>query len=323
MTTGIIMLNFGEPETVTRAAVSAFLERIFLSNARLDPSSDPDAVRERARAMAERRAAGLSDDYRRMGGSPLNAQTVRQAEELEAAIRDLGRVATVRVGMQFTEPSIPTAAAAALKDGVEGIIALPVYPVSGPSTTAAALLDLRQSLDRLGWSGPVEEITDWHRHSAYVALRADGVRAYCASHGVALDDPATWVVFAAHGTPIRYLEEGSSYDLDVQDHCGLLAAALGVHRYALGFQNHPNRPGVMWTQPDIDHALERLDGDRIVVVPVSFMQEHSETLVDLDIELKGTAQRLGLEFHRVPVPHDDPRFIRLLSDLVEPLLGEA
>lgn len=323
MTTGILMLNFGEPETPAREVVTAFLERIFHSNARLDPSSDPETVRQHARAMAERRAPGLAEEYRRMGGSPLNAQTVRQAGALEAAIRDRGRDAAVMVGMQFTEPSIPATVAAAVREGVDRIIALPVYPVSGPSTTAAALLELRESLDRLGWSGPVEEITEWQTHPSYIALRSDGVRAYCAGHGVALDDPATWLVFSAHGTPLRYLEEGSSYDLNVQEHCGRLARALEVERYALGFQNHANRPGVAWTQPDIESAIERLDAHRIVVVPVSFMQENSETLVDLDIELEGTARGLGLEFHRVPVPHDDPRFIRLLVDLVEPVLGDG
>jgi protoporphyrin/coproporphyrin ferrochelatase len=323
MKTGILLLNFGEPETPTPQAVVAFLERIFLTNARLDPSPDVDRVRTRAREMAEKRAPALVEEYLRIGGSPLNRQAARQGEMLQSALDSCGHDVAVMVGMQFTEPGIPAIVERALAAGVDRVIGLPVYPLRGPSTTTAALREMREALERHGWTGPVAEIPDWRANPAYVSLRADGVRAMCARADVDLDDPGTWIVFAAHGTPLLYLEEGSGYDLDVEDHCRRLASALGVERYVLGFQNHANRPGVAWTQPDIEHALERLQASRVVVVPVSFMQEHSETLGDLDIGLKETARALGLEFHRVPVPHDDPRFIQVLVDLVVPFLDDG
>jgi protoporphyrin/coproporphyrin ferrochelatase len=323
MKTGILLLNFGEPETPTRRGVVAFLERIFLTNARLDPSPDLDTVRTRARAMAEKRASALLEEYRRIGGSPLNRQAARQGEMLQSALDSCGHDVAVMVGSQFTEPGIPAIVERALAAGVDRVIGLPVYPVRGPSTTMAALREMREALERHGWIGPVAEIADWQANPAYASLRADGVRATCARAGVDLDDPGTWIVFAAHGTPLLYLEEGSGYDLDVEDHCRRLASTLGVERYVLGFQNHANRPGVAWTQPDIEHALERLQASRVVVVPVSFMQEHSETLADLDIGLKEKARALGLEFYRVPVPHDDPRFIQVLVDVLLPFLDEG
>ena len=197
-------------------------------------------------------------------------------------------------------------------------VGLPVYPLCGPATNVAALADLRRAVDEAGWEVPVHEITGWHVHPEYTALRADGVRALCAAEGIDLEDDGTVLVFSAHGTPLRYLREGSRYDLYVDDHCRRLADALGVDDYVLGFQNHSNRPGVEWTQPDIDAAVRGIEGERIVVVPVSFMHEQSETLAELDHELREEAEAVGLGFHRVPIPYDDPRFAALLADLVEP-----
>ncbi|HUG40746.1 MAG TPA: ferrochelatase [Longimicrobiales bacterium] len=317
MRTGVVLLNFGEPERPVMEEVVPFLERIFLMNATLEPGQE-EAARKRARELAGRRAPGLIEEYEAIGGSPLHAQARRQAEMLEEELRRRGHDVVVVVGMQFTEPGIPAAVAAAREAGVQALIGLPVYPLCGPSTNVAALADLRRAVDAAGWDVRVHEITGWHVHPEYTALRADGVRALCAAEGVDLADPGTRLVFSAHGTPLRYLREGSRYDLYVDDHCRRLAAALDLDEFVLGFQNHANRPGVEWTRPDIDQAIRGITAERIVVVPVSFMHEQSETLAELDHALKDEAESLGLAFHRVPIPFDDPRFAALLADLLEP-----
>ena len=316
MRTGIVMLNFGEPEHPVLEEVVPFLERIFLMNAGLQTVQEE--ARKRARDLAERRAPGLIEEYEAIGGSPLHAQARRQAEMLEAELRSRGHDVVVLVGMQFTEPAIARAVAEAREAGADALVGLPIYPLCGPSTNVAALADMRRAVDEAGWDVAVHEITGWHIHPEYTALRADGVRALCAAEGVDIHDAGTRLVFSAHGTPLKYLREGSRYDVYVDDHCRRLADALDVDDYVLGFQNHANRPGVEWTQPDIDKAIQGLDAERIVVVPVSFMHEQSETLAELDHELKEEAEELGLAFHRVPIPHDDPRFAALLADLVEP-----
>lgn len=316
---GVLLLNFGEPANPTMEDVVPFLERIFLLNASLE-GGDPEARRARARQLAEERAPGLIEEYEEIGGSPLDAQARRQAEMLEAELRSRGFDASTLVGMQFTEPSIADAVAAARTAGVDLLVGLPVYPLSGPSTTVAALAELQRAVAELEWEVDVEEVTGWHLHPDYTALRADGVRQLCHRDGVDLQDPGTRLVFSAHGTPLKYIREGSRYDLYVDDHCARLAAELDVENFVLGFQNHTNRPGVEWTTPDIEDAVDGIDAERIVVVPVSFMHEQSETLAELDDELREHAEGRGLEFHRVPIPHDDPRFAAILADLVSPFL---
>lgn len=320
MTPGVVLLNFGEPERPERDGAVAYLERIFLANRRLDGAAGDDAA-ARARRLAERRAPGFLAELEAIGGSPLHRQTLAQAGGLADELRRRGRRAPVVLGMQFTPPDMDEAVAAARAAGAGRLVALPLYPLCGPSTTMPALAGLRSAAYRAGWPGRVDEIAGWHRHPAYTELRADGVRAYCRRRGLDLRHPGTRLVFAAHGTPLAYLRDGSRYDLYVRDHCRALGEALRIEGPVVGFQNHASRPGVDWTGPEIGRAIAELDADRVVVVPVSFMQEQSETLAELDHELRAEVEGAGAEFHRVPVPHDDPRFVTLLADLVEPFVG--
>ncbi|MDX1673369.1 MAG: ferrochelatase, partial [Longimicrobiales bacterium] len=111
MSIGILLLNFGEPETPSLDHVVPFLEAIFMTNMRLE-HGDPEAGRRRARELAERRAPGLAAEYEAIGGSPLNARTRDQADALRTALESRGHDVVVGIGMQFTPPAIDDAVAA-------------------------------------------------------------------------------------------------------------------------------------------------------------------------------------------------------------------
>jgi len=323
MTAGIILLNFGEPARAERDAVVEYLTRIFYNNADLEDYEDEEAALRRSRELARRRAPGLLEEYREIGGSPLNRQAEEQAEALAEELRDRGREVRTRVGMQFMEPTVEQAAESVREAGVDRLVGVPMYPLCGRSTTVAALEDLDRALDETGWSPPRADLTGWHRHPDYVAYRADNVRRHCRSEGVDLDDPGTRLVLSAHGTPVKYLDEGNRYREYVEEYVAALSRELGVDDPVLGYQNHGNRDEVAWTEPDVEDAVISLDADRVVVEPVSFVHEQSETLSELDVELREEAEEAGIELFRVPVRHAEPRFVRLLADLVEPLLDEA
>jgi ferrochelatase len=217
--------------------------------------------------------------------------------------------------MQFTRPFIEDAVAAARDDDVDLLVGLPVYPLCGRSTTVAALDSLARALQETGWEVSTSHVSGWHRHPGYLDLRAASIRRHCRDHGVDLMDPGVLLVFSAHGTPIRYLEGANRYDEYVREYCLAVAERLGGPPWELGFQNHGNRP-VEWTQPEVDRVVEEADADTVVVDAMSFMHEQSETLSELDLELREVAEGEGREFHRVPIPHDDPTFIEVLADLV-------
>ncbi|WP_339106078.1 ferrochelatase [Haloterrigena salinisoli] len=320
MATGIAVLNFGEPSEPARDAVVDYLERIFLANMEIEGDTTPDAARERAHELAERRVPALIEEYEAIGGSPLNAHAEKQARLLESELANRGYDVTTYNGFQFTEPFVEDAAAAAFDDGVSQLIGLPLYPLCGPSTTVQALEDLSAAVDDQGWDPDYHEITGWHTHSAYLRVRADAIRDALERYGLELGSD-TRLVFSAHGTPKYYLEEGSRYAQYVEEYTEIIGRMLGSPGYELGYQNHENRD-VEWTEPDVESVVEDLDAERIVVDPVSFMHEQSETLSELDIELREEAEAQGTEFFRVPVPYDDSRFIELLADLVEPFVAD-
>lgn len=314
MKIGVIVINFGEPEEPTVENVEAYLERIFLQNASLE--SDVDEARlARTRQLARARAPALVEEYESIGGSPLNAQAEAQALALERELEARTWDVHVYSAFQFTSPFVPEAVARAREDGVEALVGLPVYPMCGHSTNVAALDAVSAALDELAWAPRFVGLSGWHHHPAYLSLRVDHIRAYLEAQGLDLEDPDTLLYFSVHGTPVRYLSDGNRYDRYVEEHCREVARRLSTRRYGVGFQNHADR-GIPWTRPDNEDATEGLEETKLVVVPISFMHEQSETLAELDDELRAYAEGLGKSFHRVPVPHDAPRFPRFLADLV-------
>jgi protoporphyrin/coproporphyrin ferrochelatase len=323
MKTGIILLNFGEPETATLEEVVPFLEKIFMINASLENLDEYERAKARSHHLAVERAPGLIEEYELIGGSPLHAQARTQAENLARELTQRGHTVKTYVGMQFTKPSISDAVASARADGVERLIGLPVYPLCGPSTTIAALADLRKAIEASAWDVEVREITGWHTHPLYTALRADAIHKTATDNNVNLNDPRTKLVYSAHGTPRKYLDEGSRYELYVEDSCRRIADALGVTDYVIGYQNHTNRPGVKWTEPDVEKVIDTIDADTVVVDGVAFMHEQSETLAELDHDLREEAEERGLKYYRVPTPWNDPRLQIVLADLCEPLIAQG
>ena len=322
MTTGVLLLNFGEPEETTRDAVVPYLERIFLSNMEMEDIDDEDAAKERARGLAEKRAPGLLEEYEEMGPSPLKQQAREQADALGDELTERGYDVRVYNGMQYTKPFVADVLEEARDDGVDELVALPVYPLCGRTTTVEALEMTEDALEELDWDPEYTEVTGWHEHPEYVEMRAENLGNFIEDEGIEVGED-TEMLFSAHGTPTKYLEGDLAFRYDgyVEEFCDWTATRLGIEDYLLGYQNHENR-GVEWTEPETEEVIEEVDADHVVVEPVSFMREQSETLSELDIELREECEELGIELHRAPIPHDDPRFAGVLADLVEPIIAD-
>jgi len=322
MATGVLLLNFGEPEETTRDAVVPYLERIFLSNMEMEDIDDEEAAKERAHELAERRAPGLLEEYEEMGPSPLKHQAREQADALGDELTERGYDVKVYNGMQYTDPFVADALKEARDDGVDELVALPVYPLCGRTTTVESLEMTEDALEELDWEPEYTEVTGWHEHPEYVEMRAENLAEFIEDENIEIGENAE-MLFSAHGTPTKYLEGDLAFRYDdyVEEFCDWTATRLGTDDYLLGYQNHENR-GVEWTEPETEDVIEEVETPHVVVEPVSFMREQSETLSELDIELREECEQLGVELHRAPIPHDDPRFAGVLADLVEPIIAD-
>lgn len=317
----ILVVGFGEPPEPDPDAVNTYLQRIFLENMPIEGDMSESAAHARARDLAKRRMPGLIEEYEAIGGSPMQAHLQAHADRLDDELEARGLAADVTVATQYFEPAIPEVIEEAAADAVDHLVILPMYPLCGPSTTVASIASVAQAVDETdGWGPQLTPIGGWHRHPRYNRLRADQIRRFVDERGIDLGDDGVELVFSAHGTPIHYLEGGSRYDTYVEEYCEAQAALLGIDSYTLGYQNHEAR-GVEWTEPAIEAVVESVEADHIVVEPVSFVHEQSETLSELDIELAADAEEAGLAFDRVPIPHDDADFAGVLADLVEPAVA--
>jgi ferrochelatase len=316
-TTAVILLNLGGPDSLD--AVEPFLYNLF---------RDPDVidypvgqwVRNRiAAAIARKRAPVVQDYYRLIGGkSPILDYTRAQARLLEQALKPHG-VYTCLIGMRYWHPLIDTAVNTALGIAARRCIVLPLFPHYSFATTGSAFTEVQRLLrQRAASRMDVRFIDDWHDHPAYIAALADRIRAGLAA--IAPPHERVHLVFSAHGLPEKLIKRGDPYQRQIEETVRLTVKSLGYDdaRVHLCYQS---RVGPLkWIGPSTEELMKELAGrgvKTVLVVPVSFVSDHLETLYEIDILYKNMAKGLGIaEWHRAPSLNDAPLFIDALKTIV-------
>ena len=315
--TALVLLNLGGPDGL--AAVEPFLRNLF---------SDPAILRVPgllrpwlARLIARRRAPVAARAYARLGGgSPLLANTEAQARALEAALADLGECRCF-IAMRYWHPFAAETAAAVKAWGPDRILLLPLYPQYSTTTTASSLADWRRAAAAAGLALPTRTICCYPTEPGFVAAIARLATAATAAARKA-GDPI--VLFSAHGLPKKIVDGGDPYAEQVGETVHAVAARMGLAPagYEICFQS---RVGPLeWIGPYTEDAIRRAGaaGRPIVVVPVAFVSEHSETLVELDIDYRELAAAVGAPaYHRAPTVSTTPEFIAGLAALVRAALA--
>jgi len=318
---GVLLLNLGGPERIQD--VGPFLYNLFV---------DPEIIRLPIPALQKPlawlistlRSSKSQEAYRSIGGgSPLRRITEQQARELQSELRQRGIEATSYVAMRYWHPFTESAVADLKADGIEEVVVLPLYPHFSISTSGSSFRELQRlrQLDPAFQQLPLRCIRSWFDHPGYVRsmaeLIADQVRAS--------DVPGeAHVFFSAHGVPKSYVEEaGDPYQQEIEACTELIMAEL---ESILGAKNphtlaYQSRVGpVEWLKPYTEEALEALGEAKtrdLVVVPISFVSEHIETLEEIDIEYRELATEAGVvNFRRVRALDTYPPFIKGLADMV-------
>jgi protoporphyrin/coproporphyrin ferrochelatase len=314
---GVLLLNLGGPEKLED--VRPFLYNLF---------SDPEIIRlpfpwlqkPLAWFISTSRARKSQENYRKIGGgSPLRRITEAQAAAIQQSLQLKGQEAAVYIGMRYWHPFTEEALAQIKRDGIKRLVILPLYPQFSISTSGSSFRLLEQLWRKDPYLQQIDytAIPSWYERPGYLKAMAQLIARELdrAEH----PDEAQ-IFFSAHGVPRSYVEEaGDPYQEEIEACTRAIVQTLNrPNPYTLAYQSRVGP--VEWLQPYTEDAIAEL-AERgvksLVVVPLSFVSEHIETLEEIDIEYRELAEHAGIEnFHRVPALDTHPGFIEDLADLV-------
>jgi ferrochelatase len=327
--TGVLLLNLGGPDRP--ASVKPFLRELFSDPEVLAIPGGAPARKALAWWIATRRAKRVIANYLEVGWSPLLQRTLAQQRALEARLNERAGASTdsnsgsppflVRTAMRYWHPRATPALDELLAAGISSLVLLPLYPQYSRATTASSLGELRPILARRAPQLPVSEVTSYATDSAYVAALArcveEGIaaaRAERSEHG----EPV--LLFSAHGLPLRLIENGDPYETEVRaTKTAVLKRLDWKGEVRLSFQSRAGP--VKWLEPSTEATiadLARAGFKSIVVVPISFVSDHIETVHEIDLLLGRQARAHGVKvFVRTPALDARPDFIDALAALTE------
>jgi protoporphyrin/coproporphyrin ferrochelatase len=308
--TAVVLMNLGGPDSLD--AVEPFLFNLF---------SDPAIIRlpwllrlPVARMAARCRGRTARGIYARLGGaSPLLVNTEAQARALDAALGDGYRSF---VAMRYWHPTSDEAAAAVKAWQPDDVICLPLYPQFSTTTTGSSLAAWRRAVARHGLGEP-RVVCCYPSETGFVAAMA-GLIEPLLERASGLAKPPR-LLLTAHGLPKKIVAAGDPYAAQVELSARLIAAALA--RPDLDWRVcYQSRVGPLeWIGPYSEDEIRCAgrEGVPLVVAPISFVSEHSETLVELDVDYRRLAENAGVPaYSRVPTVGADPAFIAGLAATV-------
>ncbi|MDC7683054.1 ferrochelatase [Asticcacaulis sp. BYS171W] len=313
----VILFNLGGP--LTQADVKPFLYNLFSDKFII---ALPTPFRQIiAKLISTRREASAQANYRYMGGgSPIVKETEAQARALEAHLNTTPDIEfKAFIGMRYWHPFINEAIAALEAWGAEEIVALPLYPQYSTTTTQSSFETFKKAYKG---TAPVHFIEDYPVNPWFVSAYAVLIRKAVA-HIENLDDYR--LLFSAHGLPEKVILGGDPYQRQVEASVAAIMATLNVPiEHVICYQS---RVGPLkWIGPATDETILETakSGKSPVIVPIAFVSEHIETLVELDIEYKHLAEEAGTkDYIRVPTVSVEPDFIRGLAEEVLTAIGYA
>lgn len=317
--TAVVLFNLGAPDS--SAAIEPFLFNLFHDRAIIDL---PQPLRwALAKWIAHRRAPVTQQIYAQIGNaSPLKANTEAQAVALRAA---LGAGFRVFIAMRHWHPRSGVAAAAVKAWNPTQVVLLPLYPQYSGTTTGSSLADWRQAASRVGLTAPVRQVCCYPQAPGFIACLA---RLIAAEIGRAPYGRKLRVLLSAHGLPQRIVERGDPYQWQVEATAAAVRAALKRPDIEARVCYQSRVGPLEWLGPSTEAEIARAgaEGLGLVVAPIAFVSEHSETLVELDIDYRARARRAGVPFYlRAPTVSASPEFIAELAAqvLAAPRPGEG
>ena len=272
------------------------------------------------RLIAWRRTREVRENYAKIGGgSPLLRWTTLQGRGLVERLAGRGHDVVFAIAMRYWNPTTAEGLDELERAGAERILALTLYPHYSMATTGSSATELARVMKQRGTKLQVDRIDTWYDHPGYLDALALRTREGLAKFG---PDARPTLLVSAHGLPKHFIDAGDPYCEHIRITMEGLLRRLPELPYVLGYQSRVGP--VEWIRPSTDEVIQKLarDGVRdVLVVPISFVSDHVETLYEIDLLYGGQARAQGItNFRRMESLNDFPPFLDALASLVEPKL---
>jgi len=321
---GVVLFNLGGPLSIDD--IEEFLFNLFMDPYIIEIPLRGFPRRALARFIARRRAGKTAHYYEVMGGkSPQYELTMKQASALEKRLNEHfcagGTAATggdvkVYVGMRYFKPTIKDVYGTLLKDGIQNVILLPLYPHYSRTTTLSSFAEWNSVAKNLNGRMKVLQIESYHDYPLYIDAVAQRI-GEALSRFLSGIRSTVHILFSAHGVPERVIMRGDPYQRQIMETVNLVSEEYS-NPHSLAYQSRVGP--VKWLGPATLDEIKRLAVNgvkNLLVVPISFVSEHSETLYEVDHLFRREAKQAGIEhFEMMPALNDSPKFIEALSQLV-------
>jgi ferrochelatase len=308
MARGILLLNMGGPNNI--GEVELFLRNMF-SDPRILPLH-PVLRRLIGRRIIRKRLHEAEENYRQLGGkSPLTEITRSLAEKIEK-ITGL----PTRMAMRYVPPFSQDALKEFQTMGIDEMVAFPMYPHYSTTTTRSSLDDLEMQMERLTYHPDLTVVEPYYEDPVYAQIVVDRIMAALGERDANTYD----LILSAHGLPMRIIHSGDPYQKHVETHVRVIKELLekrGVHFQAIRLAYQSKVGSGDWLEPNLIDLLRRPENLNVMIFPLAFTIDNSETRFELDIEHREVAEKIGYAEYRVATcPNDEDAFAQFIAGKV-------
>ena len=309
----VVLFNLGGPDSLE--AIEPFLRNLF---------SDPDIFnlpfgqKLFAKIISTRRAPKVAEEYKLIGGkSPINEWTEKQRAMLEAELRkDIPNIDVV-TAMRYWNPLTNIAVQKVEQGNYDKIVLLPLYPHYSITTTGSSFNEWNRFYS--GDKNKLIYINNYYEDADYISALNERIDETILHFPENVRNEIQ-LVFSAHGTPISLVKKGDPYNGHIQKTVdAVMKARNNSHEHHLCFQSKVGP--VKWLEPSTDQMIEQLaeQGKKnLLIIPISFVSDHVETLFELNIEYRHVADKVNIDNYIVMKGlNDSQKFITSLKGLVQ------
>ncbi len=312
---GVVLLNLGGPQSLDD--IEEFLYNLFMDPYIIEIPLRGGLRRSFARLIARKRAEKTKHYYELMGGkSPQYALTISQASALERKLRQEHDV-RVYVGMRYFKPYIDTTFETLITDNIKEVILLPLYPHYSRTTTLSSFEEWNRVTKGRSGSMKVTRIESYHDFPPYIDAVVDRIQTTLKRFPEGLRR-GVHILYSAHGVPVSVIKRGDPYQKQIIETVELVSRHF-ENEHSLAYQSRVGP--VKWLGPPTRDEIKKraAEGKRgLLVVPISFVSEHSETLYEVNRLFRDEAMAAGVgQFEMMPALNDSPKFINALAQLVK------